>query len=196
MLKFIKNNKLFSILIFISFIIFILGIITCSILDENAKKQIINNINNIILNIKNKELSNGNNFIKCFSNNIIYCFIIWISGISIIGIFVVLFLYGIKLYLFTIEFISLFINIKQTGLIFNIIYIIPDIISLFILFLITYYSISYSYVLFRIIFRKKNYMISKITKKYIKILFCSFFIYFFSSLIEIFILPKILIYFV
>lgn len=196
MISFIKNNKLLSLMISITVLIFIIGIISSFILNEDTKKMILDNIKNIILNIKDNNLSNLKNFFKCFSNNLIYCFIIWVFGISIIGLPIIILLYGIKVYLFTIEIIYLFINIKSTGILFNIIYIIPDVISIFILFLITYYSISYSIILFRILFRKKNYLIHKITKKYVKIFFISYFIYFLSSLVEIFVLPKILFYLV
>lgn len=196
MISFIKHNKLFSFMIFSSALIFIIGIICSSILDNDAKKMIYDNISNIILNIQNKTTSNFNCFIKCFSNNIFIYIFIWLLGISIIGVFLVLFLYYIKLFLFTIEFIYLFINIKDTGILFNIIYLIPDIINIFILFVITYYSVSYSIVLFRFLFRKRQYLLHKITKRYTKILLLSIIILFLSSIIEIYIIPKILYYLV
>ena len=196
MISFIKNNKLLSFMILISIIIFILGIITSSIFDDDSRKLILDNINNIISNIKNKNIYTLNNFIKCFSNNFIFCIIIWFFGISIIGLPIVIFLYGMKLFLFTIEFMYLFINIKTTGILFNIIYLIPDIINIILLFLITYYSISYSNVLFKFLFKKKNYSLQKITRKYCKILLITIFIYLISSIIEIFIIPRLLIYFV
>jgi len=196
MISLIKHNKLFSFMIFSSALIFIIGIICSSILDNDAKKMIHDNISNIILNIQNKTTSNFNCFIKCFSNNIFIYIFIWLLGISIIGVFLVLFLYYIKLFLFTIEFIYLFINIKDTGILFNIIYLIPDIINIFILFVITYYSVSYSIVLFRFLFRKRQYLLHKITKRYTKILLLSIIILFLSSIIEIYIIPKILYYLV
>ena len=166
MIKFIKNNKLFSFMIFISVIVFLCGVITCSIFDNNTKNMITENINNLILNIKDKSISTFTNFFKCFSNNILYSFIIWIFGISIFGLVFSIFLYVIKLFLFSIELISLFVNIKITGFLFNLIYIIPDIISIILLFIVTYYSISYSVVLFKFLFRKCNYSLKNITKRY------------------------------
>jgi len=93
MISLIKHNKLFSFMIFSSALIFIIGIICSSILDNDAKKMIHDNISNIILNIQNKTTSNFNCFIKCFSNNIFIYIFIWLLGISIIGVFLVLFLY-------------------------------------------------------------------------------------------------------
>ena len=193
MIKFIKNNKLLSFMIFISALIIIIGIICSSIFDDESRQLILSNINNIIDNIKNKNIYTFSNYIKCFSNNILFYIIIWIFGISIIGLPIVIFLYSTKLFLFTIEFMYLFINIKITGILFNIIYLIPDIINILVLFFITYYSVSYSVVLFRFLFRIRNYSIQKITKKYIKILLLCIIICFISSLIEIFIIPRILI---
>ena len=70
----------------------------------------------------------------------------------------------------------------------------PSLFNLVIYFILTLFSISYSISLFKILFLKKNYNLSNITKKYIKILGVSLLFNLLSSIIEVFILPKILIF--
>ena len=77
---------------------------------------------------------------------------------------------------------------------FIVIYMLPSLFNLVIYFILTLFSISYSISLFKILFLKKNYNLSNITKKYIKILGVSLLFNLLSSIIEVFILPKILIF--
>ena len=62
----------------------------------------------------------------------------------------------------------------------------PSLFNLVIYFILTLFSISYSISLFKILFLKKNYNLSNITKKYIKILGVSLLFNLLSSIIEVF----------
>ena len=194
MLTFIKNNKLLSIMFLITIITLITGIICGSILDNDTRKIISKNITNIILNIKDKGIPSFNNYFKCYSNNSLYLLIIWLFGISIIGLPLVIFMYILKVFIFSMEIMYLFINIKQISIVFIIIYLIPSIINVLILFLLSYYSVSYSLVLFRFLFLKRDYSLHRITKKYIKIFIISLIVLLLSTLLEIVVIPKVLYY--
>ena len=193
MLKFIKNNKLLFILIALTFISLISGILFNTLIDTNTKKDITNNINSLITNY-NSQSNLIKSFIPTFTSTLFLDLLIWIFGISIIGCIIVLFLFLFKVFIFGFELVSLLVNLNIGRIIFIIIYMLPSLFNLVIYFILTLFSISYSISLFKILFLKKNYNLSDITKKYIKILGVSLLFSFLSSIIEIFIIPKILIF--
>ncbi len=193
MLKFIKNNKLLFILIVFTLISLISGILFNTLIDTNTKKDITNNINSLITNY-NSQSNLIKSFIPTFTSSLFLDLLIWIFGISIIGCIIVLFLFLFKVFIFGFELVSLLVNLNIGRIIFIIIYMLPSLFNLVIYFILTLFSISYSISLFKILFLKKNYNLSDITKKYIKILGVSLLFSFLSSIIEIFIIPKILIF--
>lgn len=185
-MKYIKRNKLLSFYIFITVLVFILGILYHSILPNELKEIVKDNTNNII---KNK--INLNEIKNIILNNSIYSIIIWILGISIIGSIIVLILFEFKVFIYSFELTSLIINLKLNNILFIIIYLIPKTINIIIYFIITYYSINYSIYLFKYLILKKNYNIKSITNKYIKVLIKSQIILLISLILEIFIVPKL-----
>ncbi len=193
MLKFIKNNKLLFILIVFTLISLISGILFNTLIDASTKKDITNNINSLITNY-NSQSNLIKSFIPTFTSSLFLDLLIWIFGISIIGCIIVLFLFLFKVFIFGFEFVSLLVNLNLGRIIFILIYMLPSLFNLVIYFILTLFSISYSISLFKILFLKKNYNLSDITKKYIKILGVSLLFSFLSSIIEIFIIPKILIF--
>lgn len=193
MLKFIKNNKLLFILIVLTFISLISGILFNTLIDTSTKKDITKNINSLITNY-NSQSNLIKSFIPTFTSSLFLDLLIWIFGISIIGCIIVLFLFLFKVFIFGFELVSLLVNLNIGRIIFIIIYMLPSLFNLVIYFILTLFSISYSISLFKILFFKKNYNLSDITKKYIKILGVSLLFSFLSSIIEIFIIPKILIF--
>lgn len=68
----------------------------------------------------------------------------------------------------------------------------PHIINLFINFILVYYSISFSILLWNYLFRKKEYNSKVIIKRYIKLLFISTVCLIISSIIEVFFIPFII----
>lgn len=192
MIKFIKNNKILSILLFLTLITIIIGIITYAMIDNNIKKDINTNILNLKNNIKTNKLITLNIIKNKILGNTLLNTFIWLFGVSIIGIPIILILYLSKVYILSLETISLLMNIKNTSILFIIVYLIPNIINLLIMFFLVYYSISYSSILIKLLFLKKEYNIKKITKRYIKILLITTILILISTLIDIFIIPKIL----
>lgn len=184
MTSYIKRNKLLFLLIFFTFIVFILGIIFYFLLDSSYKNIISNNID---LLFQNKLID----FKSFFFNKLFSNAFIWILGISIIGFIIVFLLYLYKGFIFSFELISLLFNINSKNFIMIILYIIPNLLFLIILFILCYYSISYSIFLFRFLFKRQKYNITLITKRYIKILLFSFISTIVCCLLEYFILNHI-----
>lgn len=187
MKSFIKRNKLFTILILVSILTILFGIYHISIMKEETKESIKNNIIEYSKNInKNK------NIIKTeIASNIANISAIWILGISIIGLFIIIPIYVLKTLLTTYEIIFIIIFYKETTFLFKIYFIIPKIIQTIILFISLLYSQTYSIILFRQIFQKKEYNLKLITKKYIHKFIVIIILIILVSLIETHI-PKII----
>ena len=183
-MKYLMKNRLFKIIVLFTIISFILGIIFYSIIGNNSKDIINNNINLLIDNklIKYKDI---------FINNIITTSIIYILGISIVGIILILPIYLFKVFILSFEFISLVVNLSLKNFVIIFLYLIPNIINLIIYFIICYYSINYSIFLIKNIFFNKKYNMFQITKKYFFIYLISLILIIISSLIELFVLPRL-----
>lgn len=190
MIKFIKRNKLLSILIFLTLLIFIIGLLYPAVVDNNTREIISKNITDLISSIKNN--MSFKDFFKLLSSNYTFIIIIWILGISIFGTIIVLILYLFKVFIFGFELSSLIINLKLSNIIFIILYTLPNLLYIAIYFILVLFSISYSITLFKMIFLHKNYTIRIITKKYIKVLLVSLLLILLLSIINIFITPKLI----
>ena len=193
-MKYIKKNKLLKILLIITILTVLISIYLTATIDKSTKEEITNNIITLKNTLKTSKVSNLGIFTKTLSNNLITTSIIWLLGISIIGIPIVLGIYLFKVLLLSLEIIFFIINIKYTNIFFIIIYLLPSILNIFLYFILLYYSINYSIILIKVIFLKKDYKLKLITKRYIKILIFVLISMFISSLIEILLIPRILIF--
>ena len=125
------------------------------------------------------------------TSNLILNIIIWVLGISIIGIPIVIFILGFKSLSLGFTISSLIYTYKFNGLLKAIIYLIPNIINIFIVFILVYYSISFSINLFNYLFRKIEFNKRVIVKRYLKLLIVAILLSILTSVTESFILPKL-----
>lgn len=169
MLKIIKNNKTISILILITIIVFIIGLLLPSILDNNTKTEISNNLKEYISFIKQDKINTFNYLKDTLKSNSLLIIIIWLLGISVIGIPLILVLYLSKVLIIGLEITFLIKNIMSYNILFIIIYMIPKIVNLLLLALLVYYSISFSILLVRTLFINKQFNLTKVMIKYIRI---------------------------
>ena len=162
-IKKLKDKKQFIIIFVICIVAFIIGVLLPSILNEENRKIIQTSLNSFFDTIKNNQLKTNELLFKTVTSNIIIDLILWLLGISIIGIPIVIILLGYKSLSLGFTISSIISTYKLNGVIKALIYIVPNIINLFIFFVISYYSISFSLMLFNYLFRKKEY-----NKNYIK----------------------------
>lgn len=191
MIKLLKKNKVFSICLIATILTLILGVFFNALLDDDMKATIASNVNGMINGI-DKNSSNIKLIIKTCFNNFTLVSFLWIFGMAVIGIPIVLFIYLLKVFIFSFEFINLIGVLKLKSLLFIIVYLLPSLLNLLILFILVYYSINYSIVLIRLIFKKRNYNIKTITTRYLKVYFLCILCSTVSALIESIIVPKIL----
>ena len=191
LLKKLKTKKVFIIIFIVTLLAFIIGILLVSIESKDNKELITTRLTTFFNNIKENKLNTQTLLYKSITNNLIINIIVWLLGISIIGLPIVLIILGFKSLTIGFTISSILYTYKLNGLIKVIIYIIPNIINLFVLFVLTYYSINFSLMLFNYLFRKKEYNKKLIVNRYLKLLILSLLISILTSVIETFILPKL-----
>lgn len=194
MKRLFNKNRILFILIVSTIVCFILGILFHSIIDLDSKSIVNNNILNLIENLNKDSISNLSNFNSLFFSNCFITFIIWVFGISIIGILLVYVLYLFKIFIYAFEFVSLFSYLKLNNILYIFIFYIPNIISMFILLFISYYSLSFSFRVFKHLFIDKSINIRKLFIGYLRVFFIALFLFLINSIIEIFIIPKLLLF--
>ncbi len=190
-IKKLKDKKKFIIIFVICTVAFIIGVLLPSILNEENRKIIQTSLNSFFDTIKNNQLKTNELLFKTLTSNIIIDLILWLLGISIIGIPIVIILLGYKSLSLGFTISSIISTYKLNGVIKALIYIVPNIINLLIFFVISYYSISFSLMLFNYLFRKKEYNKRVIVNRYLKLLVISIIILIFSSVIETYVVPKL-----
>lgn len=194
-IDFMKKRKLFSSLIFILIIGIISSLIFVFLLSEDNFNLMKDSVNGYFNNISNNNINYLNNFIISIFNNISIAVVIWLFGISIIGSLFIYVLFFIKCFTISLSFISIISLYGFNGILISIIYIVPYIISLGVLFVLSYYSISFSVILIKHLFRGFNYNRKVIVKRYVKaLLFCCLLL-FICSLLDVFLVPRILLLF-
>ena len=191
-IKKFKTNKTLATLLILTIIPFVLGTLFIAILDDSNKVIITKSITNFFKGISENNLNYQNALSTSLLNNNIVNLLIWILGISIIGIPIVTIIQMIKTFILSFSMTSIIYTYSFKGIIPCIIYIIPHIINLFITFIVVYYSINFSVLLWNYLFRKKDYNRRVIVKRYLKVLIFSSIILIISSLIEVFLIPFLL----
>ena len=147
---------------FIMFII-ILGIISGSlflvVLKDTDRNLVIEKINTFFTNINTNNINNIEAFKNAFIENIIFVILIWILGMSIIGIIINIFIIYLKGFIIGFSLSSFFLVYKYKGLLAALIYAFPtSIINILVCLLLGVYSVLFTINLWKIIFLKeKNY---------------------------------------
>lgn len=157
----IKVNKktllFFTILLIIGIIA---GSIFMAILSETDKKLVTDYFNNYISNIENNKLNYLESIKNGLFNNLLYIIIIWILGISIIGIPIVTIMFFIKSFTLGFSIASIVFNYKLKGCLLNFINIFPHQMIYFLIYmLITTYSIFFSLKMINSIINKKIWIL-------------------------------------
>lgn len=191
-MAYLRKNKLICIFILFTLLFMLLGVFFNVLIDNNTKSIISININNLYNSYLND--SYYINIFKLLFSNITYISLIIILGISIIGIIITFILYLFKVFIFSFELVSLFSVLKLNNILFIFIYMIPSFINLFIYFICSLYSIRLSIIIFNMFFRHKTYNIRLILSIYIRCFIISIIGIILSSLIEFFLIPKIILF--
>lgn len=198
-----KRNNIFKLIIpntrtnIVIFSIFIIGVITgsifISIINTNDKALVVEHISKFFNSINSSSYSYLDSLKDMLSLNYFYIIVIWVLGLSILGILVNIFLTYLKGFIIGFTTSSLIITYGLKSLPAVILYIIPHtIINALVIIILTIYSVTFSRYLFIQIFQKKDMKTKNFMKKYIIILLLAIGLTLISSLSEVYLFPMLL----
>ncbi len=194
-IKKVKFKKIPLVILIITIISLILGILFLAIISKSNKELVSETLDNFFKSISQKKFNTNIALFNSLSNNIIIDLTIWLLGISIIGIPIIILILSTKSFVLGFSISSIIYNYGLKGIILTLIYIIPHTINLLVTILLSYYSINFSIMLFNLLFRKKEYSKKSMVNRYIRILVFATIAYLTSSVIEAYVVPKILSFF-
>lgn len=176
--------------------IILLGILSGSIFlmlsNTTDKNNVIKQIEVFFTNISKGSLNCGLAFKNSMIINYLFVFVIWVFGLSMIGVFFNIFIAYLKGFLVGFSISSLFLTYQFKGFLGVLFYTFPSqILNLFVVYLLTIYSFMFSSHLFKIVLSKKGNNRSML-KKYVVILMFCIILSFVSSVLEVYVFPKVL----
>ena len=185
----IKQKKYYMFLITLMLVGIIAGIIFIFFVDESNKKNIVTKVNDFFIMLKT---SKSINYSKSLSNtillNLLYVLLIWTLGISLIGFPIIIVVLFFRCFVFGLSISSIIYSYGFKGILGSFLYIFPHQIIILILYLLLgFYSLSFCYKLFSLLFLKKTINFNYGMKRYLKILLLSVVISLVISIYEVFI---------
>lgn len=185
-----KKNNIFSICILLFGVI--TGAIFANIIGLNDKNLVIDKIKLFIDNINTGSIDSISLLKNSLSINFIYIIIIWILGMTIIGLLFNIILLFTKGFIFSFSISAFILTYGYKGIILSLIYLLfGQFLNIIVILFLSIYSILFSIELFKTIFMGNN-NIKSFIKKYLYILIIAIIISIISSLCEAFILPSLI----
>lgn len=187
------NKNLFIFLFVLVIVGLFSGALFSIIISDCDKKMVTDYLNDFLFSLSKEKISFETSFLYNLIFTLGFALVIWIFGISIIGIFLVLPFLFLKSFILGFSVGSILVNFKFKGVILSLIYVVPhNVINLLIFILICAYSIMISYRLFNCMKKRKNFDFKLFMSKYSFVLLFSLIILFITSFYETFILPFVL----
>ena len=194
-LKITINKKMFIFLLSLFVVGIIVGSLFVTILKDSDKTLITESLNNFFTNVKTLNLKWKSTLITTLITQASYVIGIWILGISIIGLPLILIIYFSKAFILGFSIGSILLNYNVKGILLSIAYIFPhQIINFFIYTILAIYALSLSIKLFDSLLHKKKLDFRPILNKYLFILMVSVVLCITSTLLEVFVMPRLVYY--
>ena len=192
--EYLKMNK--KVFVFL-FILFIIGLAAGSIfrvtLNDNDTSLVNTYLDNYINSIKDNTIVFKDTFLNSISSNLLITVLIWLLGISVIGLPIIIFLFFYKSFVIGFAISSVLMKYKVKGLLLSIIYIFPHhIINILLLMVLISYAFLISIGIINAVIKRKEISFKDITYKYLIILGLISSVLIFLSLYEAFIVPRLI----
>ncbi|MDD2518999.1 MAG: stage II sporulation protein M [Bacilli bacterium] len=190
---FIINKQITIFLLGLSIIAVVAGAFYITILNKTDQSLVQTSINEFFSKINNNNL----NYIASLKNiiltNVGFIIIIWLLGISVIGIPIIIFLFFSKAFVIGFSISSIIFNYKLKGTLLSLFYVFPHhIINIYIFIILIAYAISLSFKIIESIIKRKSIDFKLVMNKYLYVLLVSLIVIVATSLFEIFVMPSIL----
>lgn len=170
------------------------GAIFANVIDLNDKKLVLDKIQLFISNINNQAINNIQVFKNSILTNLSYSIIIWILGLTIIGILINIFLLYLKGFIFGFSLSAFIMTYSYKGIILSILYtFFGQLLNLIVIIILTIYSIMFTTNFIKqIVKSKQNINIPKYFKNYTLIFLITIIITLISSISETFLFPTLI----
>ena len=192
-LKIKINKKIFVFLFVLMLMGIIAGSIFTTILNSSDKELVINHLNEFIDNINNNKLD----YLFALKNNLItnisYVILIWLLGISVIGLPIIIIMFFTKCFILGFSVGAILTTFKLKGILVSLVYVFPgQVISLLFLLLLMMYSMSFTFKMIYAILKKKSIDFKLIMNKYFKILLIVLGVVILMSLYDTYLMPRLI----
>ncbi len=188
-----KQKRRYLFLLLISLIGMFIGIIYFFYLSKANKEIVFEQLRNVFKMIEENTIDYNSSLFNGICSNLITCFLVWVLGVSIVGIpFILLFLFY-KAFVIGLSISSIISCYGIKGIFGAILYIFPHkILFLVVDILLVFYAVGFSVKLIKYLFFKININFKDVFHKYLKILGISCFSLIFLSIYECYIATFIL----
>ena len=189
-LMFRANKKVIVFLFGVFVISVIFGSVLPLFLNEPDKKLVSDYLSSFVSNIGNCDFKSM--FFNGIFSNCGFLVIVFILGISIVGVFVVIFLFFLKGFVLGFSVSSIIINYGFKGILFAFSYLFPhQIINIFIYMFLTCYSISFSVRFILFLVKKYDFNIRGSFRRLFSVLCLSLLFMLLSVSYESFLWPRL-----
>lgn len=192
-IKFTSKN-LFIFLTSFSIIAIVIGVIFYFLLSSSDKSVVDSSVSKYF--VFNENINYVNSFKESILSNTYNIFLIWVLGISVIGILASIFIYFCEFFSVGFSLASLFNIYGVKGILASICYLLTSkVCFMIVLFILTFFSIKISYKLIKLCFTKEDINIKKEISKYFKVLLFSFIMVIVISMLKVFVDPFLIKFF-
>ena len=188
------SKKINIFVISILFLGLISGAVFGNIISVNDKTLVIDKIKLFISNINSDSINGIEVFKNGISVNMLYLGIIWVMGMTFVGVVLNVVILFIKSFILGFSLASFIMVYSYKGLILSLIYLLfGQILNILVIVMVTIYGIMFSSKLNLIIFNnKQDNNILKFFRNYVFILIIAIIVSIISSISEAFLLPAII----
>lgn len=184
------NKKSFYIMAIITLVGISVGSIFIYRLDDTNKTYLIEKIDSYLNNINSNNLNYLNTLKNNIFCNIFYVVLIWILGISLIGLICNIIIYLFKSFVIGFSISTFILKFKTKGLIYSILYIFPvHLINYIVYTILTIYSIRISKTIIYLVLNKKEISFKELMNKYLYMLLIFVLIVVFTAFLETYFIP-------
>lgn len=187
------NKQIIIFLLGLSIIAVIAGAFYITILNKTDQTLIEKSIIGFFDSIKNNNFNYMFSFKNAILNNIGFILLIWLLGISVIGIPIIIFLFFSKVFTLGFSISSIIFNYKLKGTLLSLFYVFPHhIINIYIYIVLIAYAISLSLKIIDSIIKRKIIDFKLVMNKYLYVLLISFIVIIITTLLEVFMVPSLM----
>lgn len=185
------NKKLIIFLVVVSIVALVFGSIFTVMLNSNDKQLITEYINNFMNNLSGNNLNYVGALKNGFASYLTFIIIIWLLGISVVGMPIILFMYFSKIFVLGFSISAIISNYGIKGCLLSFAYIFPhQIINLIVYTILTLYSLKVAGKIMYCIIKKQKLDFKIILHNYSYVLLGTIVSSILMILLEVYITPK------